>query len=62
MAACRQTKKSKGGQWWVYKTKLNPYDSANKLKVRLVVQLDTFAPVARNGTIRLLVAFTAKSG
>ena len=60
------------GVKWVYRTKLNPNGSINKLKARLVVKgyfqqhgidfSDTFAPVARHDTIRLLVALAAKMG
>ena len=60
------------GVKWVYRTKLNPDGSLNKLKARLVVKgyfqqfgtdfTDTFAPVARHDTIRLLVALAAKLG
>ena len=55
----------------VYRAKLNPDSSLNKLKARLVVKGyaqqpgidygDTFAPVARHDTIRLLVALAAQS-
>lgn len=60
------------GVKWVYRTKLNPDGSVNKLKARLVVRgyfqqhgvdfSDTFAPVARHETIRLLAALAAKLG
>jgi len=56
---------------WVFKTKLNPDDSVNKLKARLVVNgcaqvfevdySNTFAPVARLDTIRLLLALAAQN-
>ncbi|KAA3465467.1 Retrovirus-related Pol polyprotein from transposon TNT 1-94 [Gossypium australe] len=51
---------------WVFKTKLNIDGSLNKLKARLVVKVfsqqygidywETFSPVARLDTIRLLLA------
>jgi hypothetical protein len=55
---------------WVYRTKQNADSSINKYKVRLVVKgyaqvfgvdfLETFAPVARLDTIRLLLALYAQ--
>ena len=55
---------------WVYRTKQNAYSSINKYKARLVVKgyaqvfgvdfLETFAPVARLDTIRLLLALYAQ--
>lgn len=54
---------------WVFKTKLNADVSLNRLKVRFVVKgfrqqydidyWETFAPVARLDTIRLLLALAA---
>jgi len=59
------------GVKWVYRTKLNPDSSVCKYKARLVVKGyaqvagldygDTFAPVARHDTIRLLFALAAQS-
>lgn len=60
------------GVTWVFRIKYNSDGSVNKLKARLVVKgysqeygvdfSDTFAPVARYDTIRLLVALAAKTG
>ena len=60
------------GVKWLYKTKLNADSSINKYKARLVVKgyarifgvdySDTFAPVARLDTIRLLLAIAAEKG
>lgn len=57
------------GVRWVFKTKLNPDGSICKYKARLVVKgyaqqygvdyLETFAPVARYDTIRLLITLAA---
>jgi len=57
---------------WVYHTKLNVDGSVNKLKARLVVKSysqifgvdysETFSPVARLDTIRLLLAIAAQKG
>ena len=58
------------GVKWIFMTKLNPNGSIYKHKARLVVKGysqqacidygDTFAPVARHETIRLLLALVAK--
>src|ERR1044072_2359849 len=60
------------GVKWVYRTKLNPDGSLKKLKARMVVKgyaqqfsidySETFAPVARHDTIRLLIAFAENIG
>ena len=60
------------GVKWVYRTKLNSDGSINKHKARLVVKgyaqmfgvdfSETFAPVARLDTIRMLLALAAQKG
>ncbi|KAG8477669.1 hypothetical protein CXB51_027663 [Gossypium anomalum] len=66
----RPAKKKVIGVKWVYRAKQNADGSLNKLKARLVVKgfsqkygldyLETFAPVARLDSIRLLVALAAQ--
>lgn len=58
------------GVKWIFGIKLNPNGIVNKYKARLVVKgyaqvygvdyFETFAPVARHDTIRLLVALSAR--
>ena len=58
------------GVKWVFRTKLNAYGTINKHKARLVVKgyaqvfgvdfSETFAPVARLDTIRLVLALAAQ--
>jgi len=60
------------GVKWVFKTKLNVDCSINKYKARLLVKgyaqsfgvdyFDTFAPVARQDIIRMLLAIAAQKG
>ena len=60
------------GVKWVYRTKLNADGFVNKHKVRLVVKgyaqmfgvdfSETFSPIARLDTIRLLLALAAQKG
>ena len=60
------------GVKWVFRTKLNADNSINKHKAKLVVKgyaqifgvdySDTFAPVARLDTIRMLLAISAQKG
>ena len=60
------------GVKWVFRTKFNPDGSIFKHKARLVVKGfaqvtgvdygDTFAPVARHDTIRLLLALAGQKG
>jgi len=60
------------GVKWVFKTKFNPDGSVNKHKARLVVKgyaqiwgvdfSETFAPVARLDTIRMILALAAQQG
>jgi hypothetical protein len=60
------------GVKWIFKTKLNADGSINKHKARLVVKgysqepsidfTETFAPVSRLDTIKLLLALAAQNG
>ena len=60
------------GVKWIFRTKYNPDGSISKHKARLVVKGyaqqagvdygETFAPVARMETIRLLLAISAQKG
>jgi cellulose synthase/poly-beta-1,6-N-acetylglucosamine synthase-like glycosyltransferase len=60
------------GVKWIFKTKLNAYENINKHKARLVVKdysqepgidfTDTFAPVSRLDTIKLLFALATQNG
>jgi hypothetical protein len=60
------------GVKWVYRTKFNADSSINEYKARLVVKgyaqmfgvnfFETFAPVARLDTIRMLLALAAQNG
>ncbi|RVW24713.1 Copia protein [Vitis vinifera] len=66
----RPSHKKSIGVKWVYRTKLNSDGSINKHKARLVVKgyaqmfgvdfLETFAPVARLDTIKMLLALAAQ--
>ena len=68
----RPTHKKTIGVKWVYRTKLNPDGSVNKHKARLVVKgyaqmfdvdfSETFTPIARLDTIRMLLALAAEKG
>ncbi|GKV39615.1 hypothetical protein SLEP1_g47362 [Rubroshorea leprosula] len=60
------------GVKWIYRVKMNPNGTINKYKARLVVKgysqlagidfTETFAPIARHETIRLLLALAAHKG
>jgi len=60
------------GVKWIFRTKMNSDGSVNKYKARLVVKgyaqmfgvdfSETFAPVARMDTIRMLLALAAQKG
>ena len=68
----RPTHKKAIGVKWVYRTKFNADGSINKHKERLVVKgyaqmfgvdfSETFAPVARLDTIRMVFALATKNG
>ena len=68
----RPTHKKAIGVKWVYRTKLNSDGSVNKHKARLVVKdytqmfgvdfSETFAPIPRLDTIRMLLALATKMG
>ena len=66
----RPTHKNSIGVKWIFRTKLNADGSINKHKARLVVKgyaqqfgvdfSETFAPVARLDTIKMVLAFAAQ--
>jgi len=68
----RPQQKQPIGVKWVYRTKLNADGSVNKYKARLVVKgyaqvfgvdfSETFAPVSRLDTIRMLLALSVHKG
>nr|CAN78660.1 hypothetical protein VITISV_044392 [Vitis vinifera] len=68
----KPTHKRAIGVKWVYRTKLNSDGSINKHKARMVVKgyaqmfgvdfSETFAPIARLDTIRMLLALAAQKG
>lgn len=72
VAAIEPQHKKAIGVKWIFRTKLNSDGSVNKYKARLVVKgyaqmfgvdfSETFAPVARMDTIRMLLVFAAQKG
>ena len=68
----KPTHKREIGVKWIYRTKLNSNGSINKHKARLVVKgyaqifgmdfYETFVPIVRLDTTRMLLALVAQKG